>query len=390
MTGEMKQQIGGKTVYAERYGIEPSVAVQAPGRVEVLGNHTDYNGGYVLTAALDRTVTIHGEKMDEAFVTLYSVLMDDEVRFSIDNLERDEEHSWADYVKGVLDELQKENITIGGFRAVIAGDIPMGAGVSSSAALETAAALFVQAIYQYQMEKMSLAKLCRRAENFFVGAPCGILDQFSVAFGERDSILYLDCDTLEYQVLPMKEPVPRIVLCNTHVKHKVVEGEYKVRRRQCEAAAQIMGERLGRPVRFLRDVTAIEFLDLEDVLDDVLRCRARHIMYENRRVQHGVSALQLDNIKYLGELMIQSHESSRDNFENSCEELDVLVEEAVKIPGCYGSKLTGGGFGGCTVNLVEADRADEFAKTIEEKYTDRTGKSCETTICSIGEGAKIL
>jgi len=378
------------TLYQKRYGAAPTAAARSPGRVEILGNHTDYNGGYVLTVALDKTITLHGERLLNSEAVIYSLAFDDETRFPLESLVHDPAHPWADYVKGVLDELRKAGIAFGGFRAVIGGDLPKEGGVSSSAALETATALLAQALYPYSLEKMELAALCRRAENRFVGMPCGILDQFSAVFGEKNSMLFLDCDTLAHKVLPLKEPAPVIILCNSQVKHKLVEGNYKKRRRQCEAAAQIFGERLGRPVRFLRDITIREFLDLEDNLDDVQRRRARHVMYENQRVLHGVAALQINDLIHLGELMRLSHESSRDNFENSCDELNILVEEADKIPGCYGSKLTGGGFGGCTVNLVENGKAESFAKTIQERYAARTGKDCAPLLCAIGAGAEIL
>ncbi|RJP32816.1 MAG: galactokinase [Candidatus Omnitrophota bacterium] len=386
----MNQKLNGAELYQERYGASPAAASKAPGRVEILGNHTDYNGGYVLTVALDKAITIHGERLDEPFVTVYSSVFDEENRFPIHELQRDPNHPWANYVKGVLFELKQAGIEWGGFRAVIAGNLPIGAGVSSSAALEMAVAFFVQALYPYQMEKMQLAKLCQRAENNFVGMPCGILDQFSSIFGENNAFLFLDCDTLEHKVLPLPSPAPAIILCNTHVKHELVESEYKTRRRQCEAAAQTISEHIGRPVRFLRDISLIEFKDFEDMLDNVLRCRARHVMYENQRVLHGVSALQIKDLSHLGELMRLSHSSSRDLFENSCEELDVLVEEAQTIKGCIGMKLTGGGFGGCTVNLVESDKVDSFTQVIRERYAARTGRECDTMVCGIGEGAGIV
>ncbi len=386
----MNPTFDGAELYSNRYGTSPTSASKAPGRVEILGNHTDYNGGYVLTVALDKIITIHGERMEEPFVTVYTSVLDDETRFPIEELSQDPSHPWANYVKGVLYELKQAGKEFGGFRAVISGNLPIGAGVSSSAALETAVALFVQSLYPYEIERMELAKLCQRAENHFVGMPCGILDQFSSIFGQESAMLFLDCDTLAHKILSLPSPAPALVLCNTHVKHELIEGKYKTRRRQCEAAAQTLSEHLGRPLRFLRDISLLEFTDLEDTLDHVFRCRARHVLKENQRVLHGVAALQLQDISHLGELMRLSHESSRDLFDNSCEELDVLVEEAYKIPGCFGAKLTGGGFGGATVNIVEHDRVEAFTEEIKRRYTERVGKECETMVCEIGEGAKII
>ncbi|MBN2327339.1 MAG: galactokinase [Candidatus Omnitrophica bacterium] len=383
-------QSNGEKLYQERYQNNPTAASQAPGRVEILGNHTDYNGGFVLTVAIDKTISLHGEACSEPFAAIYSAALDDETRFPLDQIERDPQHMWANYVKGVLLQLRKRGISFGGFRAVISGDLPIGGGVSSSAALEAASALFVKALYPYDMDVMNMAKLCRAAENEFVGMPCGLLDQFSSFFGKQDSFLCLDCQTLEHKSLTLTVEAPRLVLCDSGVKHELVESEYKDRRGQCEGAARTLGEHLGREVSMLRDISILEFMDLEDVLDDVQRIRARHVFYENQRVQRGVAALQLNDLKHLGELVHQSHESSRDLFENSCPELDFLVEQAVQIEGCYGAKLTGGGFGGWTVNLVESDQVDPFVAKITEYFEQKYGRACKTMVCAIGDGARIL
>lgn len=376
-----------REIFQEQFHTQPSVLSQAPGRVEILGNHTDYNGGYVLTVAIDRSIQILGAKTDEPYVSLYSTAYRQNTHFPIQTIEHDPNCRWADYVKGVLAELRKMDISFGGINAVITGDLPSGEGLSSSAALESATAFFIQALYPYTMEKMQIAKLCRRAENQFVGMPCGLLDQFSSIFGKKNSMLFLDCDTLEHEEIPLPEPAPAIVLCPSGVKHELVESEYKIRRVQCEAAAQRMGQRLGRTIRFLRDVNAHELHDLEEILDTILRKRTRHVIYENHRVLHGLAAIKVPDLAKLGELMFESHESSRRNFENSCPELDILVEEASQIEGCYGAKLTGGGFGGSTVNLVEAEQAENFCRAIENRYRERTGRECRPLICGMGQGA---
>ncbi len=378
------------SVYRTRYGCDPKASTRAPGRVEILGNHTDYNGGFVLTVAIDKSAVIQGESMPGSTVTLYSEALDKETEFPIDRLERDPAHPWANYLKGVLVELKAKGIEIGGFRAVVGGDLPIGAGVSSSAALELATALFIQAIYPYTIEPNQLAKVCQAAENNFVGMPCGIMDQFSSLFGKKDSFLRIDCRDLSHESITVQPPAPRLVLCASGVKHELVESEYKIRRQQCETASQTLGNRLGRPVRDLRDISVLDFVDSQDILDDVLRRRVRHVVYENQRVLQGVDALKENDIGRLGELMVQSHESSRDNFENSCPELDWLVEESKTIPGWFGAKLTGGGFGGSTVNLVEPDKTDAFVQAIQERFNEKYGHPCETLECSIGSGAEIL
>jgi galactokinase len=212
-------------IFRQQFGHPPAFVSQSPGRVEILGNHTDYNGGYVLTVAIDRAVTLHGTGSEEPWITLHSIAADQTTRFPVDRLEKDPEHPWADYVKGVLQQLSLQGISFGGFQAVIGGNLPIGEGLSSSAALETATALLVQALYPFQMEKMELALLCKQAENEFVGMPCGILDQFSALFGRRNSMLFLDCDTLFHKELTLSEPVPQIVLCQSGVKHQLVESE---------------------------------------------------------------------------------------------------------------------------------------------------------------------
>jgi len=375
-------------LYQRKYNSPPRAAGIAPGRVEILGNHTDYNGGLVFTVAIDKTITVCGERVAEPYVTLFTEALRDDVRFPIDALTKDPAHPWADYVKGVLVQLRKAGVAWGGFRAVIGGGLPIGAGVSSSAALEAATALFVQALYPYEMETMQLAQLCRAAENEFVGMPCGLLDQFSSFFGRKDGILFLDCQDLSYKILPLQPPVPQIVLCASGIKHELVESEYRVRREQCQTACRVLANLIGREINQLRDVTMLEFMDLEDAMDDILRRRVRHILYENQRVLRGVTAIQLNNLKHLGELMVQSHHSSRKLFENSCLELDFLVEEAVQIPGCYGAKLTGGGFGGSTVNLVQPEQTQNFIRAIQGRFAQKFGRPCHTLVCSIGDGAR--
>lgn len=386
----MTQPLSGETIYQQRYQSAPKAVSQAPGRVEILGNHTDYNGGFVLTVAIDRTISLYGEPCQERKATVYSAALDRETTFPVDDLQKDSEHPWANYVKGVLEQLRKRNIPFGGFRAVISGNLPMCGGVSSSAALEAATALFVKALYPYEMETMALAQMCRAAENEFVGMPCGLLDQFSSFFGQKDTFLCLDCLSLQHKSLTLSIEAPCIVLCDSGVKHALVESEYKNRRAQCEGAARTLGEHLGKQVNLLRDVSILEFMDLEDVLDDVQRMRARHVLYENQRVQRGVAALQLNDLKHLGELVYQSHESSRDLFENTCPELDCLVDWAVKIDGCYGAKMTGGGFGGWTVNLVQPSFVESFVETITKRFEEKYHRPCRTMICGIGDGARIL
>jgi galactokinase len=380
----------GDQLYQTHFGTPPKAASQAPGRIEILGNHTDYNGGFVLTVAIENVIALYGEPTGDDTITVYSATMDDETRFSTQSLTPDPAHSWANYIKGVVQELKKAGVSVPGFKAIISDNLPIGGGISSSAALEAATAYFIKAIAPYEMEKMEIAKICQKAENNFVGMPCGILDQFSSIFGQKGAFLFLDCDTLEHKAFPIQEPLPSLVLTNSMVKHSLVEGEYKSRREQCESAASVMAERLGRPVRLLRDITLKEFVGLEDILSTKQRMRAGHVMFENQRVQVGVKALENNDLARLGQMMHQSHCSSRDKFENTCPELDILVEEAMKIDGCLGSRMTGGGFGGCTVSLVAPQHTDHFVSTMKERSAERLQKESDIMVCNIGQGAEIL
>lgn len=365
--------------FRERFGQQPKVAAIAPGRVEILGNHTDYNGGGVLTVAIDRYVAMFGARGDENTVALFSEALQVETGFTLDGIEPDAEHRWADYIKGVLVELRRLGVEVGGFNAYIGGDLPIGAGVSSSAALELAAALLIQGLYPYEMDNMEMARLCQRAENHFVGMPCGLLDQFSSLFGQKNAALFLDCRTLEHRAYSLGDDAPLIALCDSGVKHRLVEGEYRSRRQQCESAARKLGERLGREIDTLCQVSSQELDAHQGALDEVEEKRARHVILEHERVLNGAEALKRDDLALLGEMMFESHASSRDLFENSCPELDALVEIAREAPGCVGAKLTGGGFGGATVNLVVRDQADAFVAFMENR--------APTRLCAIGAGA---
>ncbi len=385
----MTQPSCGKTIYVERYRNSPKAASQAPGCVEIIGNHTDYNGGYLLTVAIDKIVTLHGETCNDSQVTLYSSARNEEIRFSMDSLQKDVDHPWADSVKGILSMLLHRGIPLGGFRAVIAGDLPEAEELGSSAALSAATALFLKSLYPFEMDILSLIQLCYSAENEFVGSPHRWGNYFTSFLGQTDTFLCLDCQTLHYKQVTLPIAVPRIVLCDSGVRSSLSKSECKNRRQQCDGATRTLGEHLGRQISCLRDISILEFMDLEDVLDDVQRLRARHVLYENQRVLRGVTALQLNDVKHLGELMVQSHESSRDLFENSCPELDGLVNDAIQIPGCYGAKLIGCGFGGWTVNLVQSEYCDSFIQTITSSFHQKWGRPCNIRNFCIGDGARI-
>ena len=370
--------------YQSRFGTDPTAAAIAPGRVEIMGNHTDYNGGFVLPAALDKITAVVGAATGDDKITLYAADFRRSASFDAKELKADPHNSWAAYVLGVVDQLQREGVKIGGFQAVIHSDVPGGAGLSSSAALEVAAALFLQQLFPYDRNPMQIARLCQLAENEFVGVPCGILDQFSSVFGIQDGLLFLDCLTLEHSAVKMGRDDIAIVICDSHVKHAHAGGDYTTRRAECMAAAAHFGKQL------LREVTWEEFLAREDELPENQRKRARHILTEDKRVLAMREAAQKGDTEKMGLLLAEGHASCRDLFENSVPEIDLLVELAVQIPGCLGAKMTGGGWGGCTVNLVYADAVPEFCKALAANYQEKTGHVAAVYACRAAQGARAV
>lgn len=376
-----------QNLFRERYGKPPAVYGIAPGRVEVLGNHTDYNGGYVMSAAIDRVTVVAAGKSGSMQCRLFAQQKGAEASFTLDAIERDLHDRWADYVKGVVVELQKVGVPIEPFEAAVVGNVPIGAGVSSSASLEVAAAVALLELHGSSLPRWEIAKLCRRAENEFVGMPCGILDQFSSVFGEKDSILFLDTRTEEHEAVSLPGDSFGLILIHSMAQHTLVSGDYATRYRECMEAAAWFRKRLGERVQLLRDVSWEEFLQWEAQIPEPLRRRARHVISENQRVLDGREALHRGDIVRLGELMFASHESSRVDYENSTPELDLLVSLARKH-GAIGARLTGAGWGGATINLVHDRQMEQFAQQVSEEYTQRTGIQPGVYRCHIAQGAR--
>ncbi len=364
--------------FRERYGSVPRV-FQAPGRVNLIGEHTDYNEGFVFPMAIGFTTRVAAapragrriQAFSENFQTAHTCDLD---------APGPPQGSWGDYLTGVAVLLQRGGANLCGADLLIESDVPIGAGLSSSAALEVALALALAGMSGAQVDRLSLARLCQQAEHEFAGARCGLMDQFTACFAREGHALCLDCRTLEYEADPLP-PGVAVVLCNSMVKHELAAGEYNHRRRDCEAAAAELG------VRALRDVTPARLAQEDGRLAPRLLRRARHVVTENQRVQRAATALRRGDAAGFGALMFASHESLRADFEVSCAELDTLVDLARRAPGVLGARMTGGGFGGCTVNLVEAGRASAFAEFMRAGYLRATGIEPAIYLCQAAAGA---
>lgn len=391
------------THFKKHFGHRPVHIVRAPGRLELLGNHTDYNQGLVLALAVDKFVYFASAPRADGRIELASSAFPERERFSTTQLEKNPAAPWADYVKGVLVELRKRGVPFGGFNGVLHGTVPMGAGMSSSAAIEVATALTMRKLRPYSLsptgittppsadddgqlppltttEKLETAKVCQAAENNFVGVKCGLLDQISSLFGKEFHAIEIDFQSLVVEPVPMVGEIA-IVVCNTGVKHSLVGGEYNALREHCESAARSLG------VKTLRSVDSKMLAANRQKLSERDYQCALHVVGEIQRVVAGARALRDGDFEQFGQYMFQSHDSSRENFHNSTPELDTLVELARAHPAALGARLTGGGFGGATINLVRRDGVEDFMRTVSKQYEQRSGRPTEPMLCQIVDGA---
>jgi galactokinase len=372
-------------VFTGIHGAAPEVVVRAPGRVNLIGEHTDYNEGFVLPAAIDRYVEFAGRRRADRKVRAHSLDFNDSVEFSLDDIQKDPEHRWSNYLRGVSKFLEEDGHRLAGADVVFGGNVPREAGLSSSAAVEVGATAFWQKLAGLKLDPVYVVKLSRRAENEFVGVPCGIMDQFISALGRREHALFLDCRDLSYRHVPLRGEV-KVVVCNSGVKRALAQSEYEVRLKQCrQSVAQLRTK--GLAVNSLRDVEPEDLETGRDALSEILLRRARHVVTENQRTREAVQVLEAGDIERFGELMNASHVSLRDDYEVSSKELDTLVELAWKQPGTLGARMTGAGFGGCTVNLVRADAAEAFADAVRKGYQEALGLKAEIYVCQASDGA---
>ena len=357
---------------------------RAPGRVNLIGEHTDYNDGFVLPAAIGFSTWVTSAPRDDRTVSVFSENFSEQIEFDLDEESPHARDHWSDYVRGVAVTLERAGHRLRGADLRIRGEVPIGSGLSSSAALEVASGFALLTNSGLKVDRRDLAELCQRAENEFVGIRCGIMDQFVSCHGQAGKALLLDCRSLEYKLLPLPEKA-RLAICNTKVKHSLATSQYNARRLECETAVRHFAQRRSN-VRALRDVTETDLKLFGGELPEVIYRRARHVITENARVLAAGTALEKGDLVAFGQLMNRSHLSLRDDYDVSCKELDLMVELAQAVPGVYGARMTGGGFGGSTVNLIAAESVDEFKQTVARGYEDATGLTPEIYICTATEG----
>jgi len=361
----------------------------APGRVNLIGGHTDYNEGFVLPIAIEKKIIMLGQLRRDQLVQIFDLGYKVEAKFSLDNLSPYKKDTWVNYLMGAMDEMQKAGYLLQGANLIFISNIPRGAGLSSSAALEVVTALTMEKLNSLEIEPAKMARLCQQAENNFVGVACGIMDQYVSRLGQKNYALFIDCRTNDYELIPFKDNNYQIVICNSRIQRGLVNSEYNRRREECKAAAEFFAHRLGSKIRTLRDVTIEECKQYQEYLPEPIGRRARHIISENYRVQTGAQALREGNFSAFGQLMIESHRSLKDDYQVSCAGLDLLVDLALKQQGVLGARMTGAGFGGCTVNLIEKNYINCFKKNIKNEYKKNTGINPDIYITLPAEGAKI-
>lgn len=367
--------------FQRHFGSPPQTVVRAPGRVNLIGEHTDYNDGFVLPMAIDRAIWIALKPRDDGRVVIHSLDFDQTIEFALNDLHRGS--GWAEYIKGVAWAWQQSGRPARGFDGVVAGDVPIGAGLSSSAAWELASARAFSVASGTAWDAAQMALLGQRAENQWVGVNCGIMDQMISAAGLANHALLIDCRSLETQSVPLPANTAAVVL-DTATRRGLVGSAYNERRAQCESAAKFFG------VKALRDVSVEQFEAAAAQLDAVTRRRARHVITENDRTLQAAESMRHGDPIGLGRLMRQSHVSLRDDFDVSSRELNLMVECAERQAGCYGARMTGAGFGGCAVALVRSDLAQQFSQHVAEEYQNATGLAPNVYVCAATNGAEVV
>jgi galactokinase len=377
-------------IYDKFFGLfkEVPILVRSPGRINLIGEHTDYNEGLVLPAAIDKEIVLAVAPTDSDNCKLYAVDYQQFFEFRLEEIQKSET-SWYNYFLGVLDEFSRRDVSIQPFNCAFGGDIPIGGGLSSSAALACGFAFALNELFDLELSKLDLVRIGHQAENNFVGVRCGIMDQFANIFSRKDHVLKLDCRSLEYELIPFAFREVSLLLLDTQISHDLASSEYNLRRQQCEAGmAEI--KKVNKSVRSLRDVSPELLQEIKPKLHPVIFKRCDYVVQEIERVMRACEALKRNELNNFGELMFETHAGLRNDYEVSCPELDFLVESAQSFSGVIGARLMGGGFGGCTINLVHKSSSDEFASTMQKQYRSELGKALKIYNVRIESGTSRL
>jgi len=368
------------------FGASPTVVARAPGRINLIGEHTDYNDGFVLPCAVDLSVTVATRPNTHGTINAHAALFNESRTVALDKLRPSPEAGWMNYVSGVAHELGVRGIPLTGADLLIDGNVPLGAGLSSSAAIEVATAMALLALAHSTLPGTEIALACQRAEHTFAGVQCGIMDQFISALGQKDHALFLDCRSLAYELVPIPTNA-RIVICDTTVSRELAVSGYNARRQSCERGVSII-QRKFPEVRALRDVTSVMIEDFRSHLEPEVFRRCHHVVTENERVLQSVRALRNGDLSEFGKLMYQSHLSLRRDYEVSCPELDAVVDICAEEEEVFGARMTGAGFGGCAICLVREDHVAHLMNRLSEEFPAKTGRTPRLYSCSIEDGAR--
>jgi galactokinase len=375
-----------KSKFQDRYSQEPLI-VRSPGRVNIIGEHTDYNNGFVLPAAIDKAIYVAIAKSKEDTISLYSEEFQQEHGVEVNKVERSEKQ-WPNYILGVVDQLIKRGYNIPGFNLSIDGDVPIGAGLSSSAAVECATAFALNELFQLKIPKSELILIAQKAEHEFAGVMCGIMDQFASMFGKKDHVIRLDCQTLEYEYEPLQLGGYKVLLLNTNVEHSLASTEYNTRRKECAEGVELVKKHYPE-VNSLRNVTMDMLNECVKDKNDVVYKRCKYVVEEIERLLSACEALKAGNVKVLGEKMFATHDGLSNEYEVSCKELDFLVDQVRNNPAVLGARMMGGGFGGCTINLVKEEAIPELIDTVSKSYQEAMGRTLTAYVVQIEDGTSI-
>jgi len=372
-----------KTQFIKQFKIEP-VLVYSPGRINIIGEHTDYNEGFVFPAAVDKGIVAAIQKSDSNTSIAYAVDKNETIEFSLNTLKPKPQGCWENYVLGVVSEIQNRSKTLGNFRIAFGGDIPGGAGMSSSAALENSVVFGLNELFDLGLSKDDMILISQKAEHNYVGVKCGIMDQYASMFGIENSALMLDCRTVKSKPFEIDFKDYELILINTNVKHSLSDSAYNDRRSVCESIAEMLN------VKALRDATAYDLEAIKDQVTPVNYQKALYVIQENERVVKASKAMEKGDLKTLGKLIYASHSGLQNQYKVSCEELDFLVEQAKSNPNILGARMMGGGFGGCTINLISKRETPSFKTSISEAYKEKFNKACSIYSVKLSNGTHLI